>query len=124
LSELRAFFEVNLNDYWHTHFQFDKPAAKGAGAVGSMLTDVLVINAVVPLLFSYGRYKDEEAICQRALDLLYEIPAEDNAVIRMWDTLGLTAKTANDTQALLQLNNEYCVNKRCLHCQIGHRLLQ
>lgn len=124
LSELRAFFEVDMNGYWHTHFQFDKPAAKGAGAVGHMLTDVLVINAVVPLLFSYGRYKDDETICQRALDLLYEIPAEDNAVIRMWDALGLTAKTANDTQALLQLNTEYCVNKRCLHCQVGHRLLQ
>ncbi|MCW3126955.1 MAG: hypothetical protein JWO03_2613 [Bacteroidetes bacterium] len=124
LSELRAFFEVRVNPYWDTHFQFDKPAAKGGASPGNMLTDVLVINAVVPLLFSYGRYKDDENLCQRALDLLYEIPAEDNAIIRMWDGLGLKAKTANDTQALLQLNNEYCVNKRCLHCQIGLKLLQ
>jgi hypothetical protein len=58
------------------------------------------------------------------LELLDEIPAEDNAVIRMWEALGLGAKTANDSQALLQLYNQYCVNKRCLHCEIGHKLLQ
>ena len=124
LTELRSFFDVKVDSYWETHFQFDKPVAKGSTKLGSMLTDVLVINAIVPLLFSYGRYKDDEALCQRALELLYEIPAEDNAVIRMWDTLGLMAKTANDSQALLQLYNQYCVNKRCLHCEIGHKLLQ
>ena len=124
LTELRSFFDVMVDPYWQTHFQFDKPVAKGSTKLGGMLTDVLVINAIVPLLFSYGRYKDDEALCQRALELLYEIPAEDNAVIRMWDTLGLKSKTANDSQALLQLYNQYCVNKRCLHCEIGHKLLQ
>ncbi len=124
LPALRSYFDVDVNPYWLTHFQFDKPAAKGGANLGSMLTDVLLINAVVPLLFSYGRYKDDETLCQRALDLLYEIPAENNTIIRMWDGLGLKAKTANDTQALIQLNNQYCVNKRCLQCRMGHRLLQ
>ena len=88
-----------------------------------MLTDVLLINAVVPLLFSYGRYKDDEDICQRALDLLTEIPAENNSITRMWDTLNIKAQTANDSQALLQLYNQYCLNKHCLSCQIGHKIL-
>jgi hypothetical protein len=123
LSELRDLFDINVNPYWQTHFQFDKPVKKTANSLGNMLTDVLLINAVIPLLFSYGRYKDDEAICQRALDLLLEIPAEENTIIRMWDELGIKAKTANDSQALLQLYNQYCLNKRCLSCQIGHKLL-
>jgi hypothetical protein len=123
LTELRNLFEVAVEPYWQTHFQFDKPVKKANNSLGNMLTDILLINAVVPLLFSYGRYKDEEHICQRALDMLSDISAEDNAVIRMWDSLGISARTANDSQALLQLYNQYCLNKRCLSCQIGHKLL-
>ena len=93
-------------------------------ALGDMLTDVLLINAVIPSLFSYGRYKDDERICQRAMDMLTEISGEDNTIIKMWDGLGIKTKTANDSQALLQLYNNYCLNKRCLQCQIGHKLLQ
>lgn len=123
LKELRTLFTVAVNPYWETHFQFDKPVKKANHALGNVLTDILLINAVVPLLFSYGRYKDEERICQRALDLLTEIAAEDNAIIRMWESFGINAKTANDSQALLQLYNQYCLNKHCLSCQIGHKLL-
>jgi len=81
---MRKLFNVDVNPYWQSHFQFDKPVKKANAALGNMLTDVLLINAVVPLLFSYGRYKDEENICQLALDLLTEISAENNTIIRMW----------------------------------------
>lgn len=123
LTDMRKLFNVEVNPYWQAHFQFDKPVKKTNTGPGNMLTDVLLINAVVPLLFSYGRYIDDENICQRALTLLSEISAEDNAIIRMWDSLGIRAKTANDSQALLQLYNQYCANKRCLNCQIGHKIL-
>ncbi|CAM6004426.1 unnamed protein product [Sphagnum balticum] len=123
IAELRNLFDVEVNPYWQTHFQFDKPVKKAIAAPGNMLTDVLLINAVVPLVFSYGRYKDEEDICRRALELLMEIPAEKNAVVRMWDAMGIKAGSANDTQALLQLYNQYCLGKRCLSCQIGHKIL-
>ena len=123
LADLRKLFDVDVNSYWKEHFQFDKPSKNKSTSLGNMLTDVLLINAVVPLLFSYGRYKDDESICQRALDLLTEIPAENNAIIRMWDSFGLKAKTATDSQAQLQLYNEYCQKQRCLSCQIGHKIL-
>ena len=124
IHDMRVFFEAEVNPYWHTHFQFDKPVAKANADIGHMLTDVLLINAVVPLLFTYGRYKDDEAICQRALDILALIPSEDNAIVRMWDDLNVKVKTANNSQAVIQLYNGYCQNKRCLQCQIGHKLLQ
>ncbi|MBS1624867.1 MAG: DUF2851 family protein [Bacteroidetes bacterium] len=122
-KDLQSFFEVEVNEYWHGHYQFDKPSAKGSTGIGHMLTDVVVINAVVPLLFCYGRYKGDDKLCQRAMDMLYEVAAENNAIIRMWDALGIKAQTANDTQALLQLRSDYCLRGRCLQCRIGHELL-
>jgi len=123
LADMRKLFDVHVNPYWQSHFQFDKPVKKANPCLGNMLTDILLINAVVPLLFSYGRYKDEESICRRALELLTEIPAENNTIIRMWDGLGIKVNSANDSQALIQLYNSYCLNKKCLSCQIGHKIL-
>ncbi len=123
ISDLRKLFGINVNPYWETHFQFDKPVSQTKISLGNMLTDVLLINAVVPLLFSYGQYKSDESICQRSLDMLSEISAEDNTIIRMWDSLGIGAETANDSQALIQLFNQYCSAQKCLSCQIGHKIL-
>jgi hypothetical protein len=94
LPALKGLFDVPINPYWHTHYQFDKPAKKVNTSPGHMLTDVVLINAVVPLLFAYGRYKGEEDICDRALELLGGMPAENNTIIRQWAALGINAKAA------------------------------
>lgn len=121
---LHELLNAEIHPYWQTHFQFDKPVNKAITSIGTILTDVVLINAVAPLLFAYGRYKDDEDLCNKVLDMLHEVAAEDNAIIRMWADLGIKAKTAADTQALIQLKNQYCDQKRCLSCQIGHRLLK
>jgi hypothetical protein len=38
--------------------------------------------------------------------------------------MGIKAKNAYDTQALLELKNNYCAKKRCLHCAIGIKILK
>jgi len=38
--------------------------------------------------------------------------------------LGVVAKTALDSQALIELKNEWCENKKCLNCSIGVSLIQ
>ena len=124
VAALRQLFEVEINPYWQTHYQFDKTVEKTNASLGTMLTDVVLINTIAPLLFSYGRYKDEEEICQRVLDLLDALPSENNTIIRKWYSLNIKAKTAAQSQALLTLRNEYCNQKRCLSCHIGHRLLK
>ena len=124
VMEWRELFEVEINPYWQTHYQFHKPVEKANTSLGTMLTDVVLINAISPLLFSYGRYKDDETICNRALALLEALPSENNAITRNWSVLKIKANTAAQSQALIQLKNEYCDKKRCLACRIGHRLLK
>lgn len=123
-SAIKELFEQAVNPYWQTHYQFDKPSTRTNTLPGQISANVLIINAVVPLLFSYGRYIDDDASCEQAIQLLNHIPAEDNAILRIWKDLGIKAKTAADSQALIQLKTNYCDSKRCLQCQIGHRLLK
>ena len=50
--------------------------------------------------------------------------AESNQVILNWSKYGVRAENARESQALLQLFNVYCKQKRCLDCQIGTDLLE
>jgi hypothetical protein len=76
------------------------------------------------MLFAVGRHRQREDLCDRAFDLLEQLKAEDNYIIRMWQQCGLEVKTAGDSQALIQLKKEYCDKKDCLRCRIGYEYLR
>ena len=96
-------------------------AVKGTTAASRRL---LIINTVVPLLFAYGRHICDEDICQRALRLLEELPAENNYILRQWQNCGLKVSTAADSQALIQLKRQYCDRVDCLRCRFGYEYLK
>lgn len=85
--------------------------------------NLLVINTAIPIIFAYGRKKENESLCERAFDLLEELKAEDNHIVRMWQECGLEVRSAGDSQALIQLKKEYCDKKECLRCRIGYEYL-
>jgi hypothetical protein len=85
---------------------------------------LFTINTVVPTMFAYGRHHAKDELCDRALDILESLPAEDNNIVRMWQECGLEVRTAYDSQSLLQLKKEYCDKKECLRCRFGYEFLQ
>lgn len=86
--------------------------------------NLLIINTVVPFLYAYGLHKADERLCERASRFLEELKAENNRVTRLWDGAGLSVQTAADSQALLQLQKEYCDKKKCLYCRFGYEYLR
>ena len=61
---------------------------------------------------------------QQIIDLIESIKPEKNIIIDKFKEIGITAKNAFETQALLQLKKEYCDVKKCLHCAVGLHLLK
>jgi len=55
---------------------------------------------------------------------LEDISPEKNKIIKGWSNIGITAKSAKQSQALIQLKNEYCNQKKCLQCRFGHSILK
>lgn len=68
--------------------------------------------------------KQEEKITDRAFDFLEQLKAEDNHITRTWKDVGLTVDNAGDSQALIQLKNEYCDRRDCLRCRFGYEYLK
>ncbi|MBT3208786.1 MAG: DUF2851 family protein [Bacteroidetes bacterium] len=123
IDELKTLFEVETSEFWKTHYVFEKDANKKNKKFGNMAISVLIINTVIPFLFVYGKSKNEESFQNRAIDFLENMNPEKNSIISMWKSLGFSIQNAFDSQALLQLQNEYCSKKRCIECQIGNKLI-
>ncbi|HNW56600.1 MAG TPA: DUF2851 family protein [Bacteroidales bacterium] len=123
ISQLKKAFSINASNYWDNHFVFGKESRRVTKSTGSQATDILLINAVIPVLFIYGKMRDRQDICERALAFLENIDAEENVIINDWKTAGIDAESAFYSQALIQLRNEYCKKRRCLDCRIGNKLI-
>ncbi len=121
IRELRELFVVDVSDYWKNHYLFGGESPMSKKRLGKNSIDILIINTVVPFLFTYAGHKGEEI--ESSLKLLEELPAEKNAVINRWIQLGVPCENAFDSQALLQLKKNYCEEKKCLNCRVGHKVL-
>ncbi len=124
LKEIKKLLDVTANDYWHYHYLLDEPSSFKKKNLGIKMIENIIINTVAPILFAYGHYQNENKYKERALTWLEETAAEKNAVVNSFYAAGITAKTAFDTQALIQLKNNYCNHKLCLQCAIGNRILK
>ncbi len=120
---IHDFFEVEVADYWLTHYNFDRPSKRSDRGLGIGMKNILLINVVAPVLFTYGKYKGGEEYCERAVQLLESCKPESNSVIEGWKKLNIKPANAFESQYLLQLKNEYCDKFRCLECAIGHKVL-
>ena len=126
-AEAKALFDVAASEYWETHWRFVGLSSHGSRKtpkhLGDATANILIINAVAPLLFCYGKLHKDDSYCETALQFLEDTEAEDNAVIRHYAQCGITAENAMQTQALLHLYSYFCKRKRCLECRIGNALL-
>lgn len=86
--------------------------------------DLMLINAVAPILFAYGRRHANEEMAERAFTLLESVKAEANYITRSWQHAGLEVDNAADSQALIQLRTRYCDRKDCLRCRFGTEYLR
>lgn len=119
-----ALFDVRLEGYWETHYDFDSPESIQAPALSDQNVSLILINFVAPVLYAYGAAHGDPDMAERGLDFWRDLPPENNTFIRRWKNAGLSCTTASDSQALLQLRKEYCDRARCLDCRFGHSLLR
>jgi hypothetical protein len=91
--------------------------------LGKSSVNGILINTVVPFLFYYASQKRNDDLKDLAIQMLEKIPSERNSIITAWQTIGIKSESAYDSQALLQLKKQYCDEKKCLRCRIGHKVL-
>lgn len=124
LKEVEALFHIQCSPYWHNHFQFDKSSGFRQKNLGKDALVNIIINTIVPMQFVYGSESLKPHIREQAVQLLNDLPAEHNSIVKNWEKHGILAQNAGESQALLELKKYYCTPKKCLSCAIGHHILR
>ncbi len=122
LEEVYSLFDVVASSYWDNHFSFGKESRKGLKKLTKPFIDLLLVNTILPVKFSYSRYLGKD-VNEEILEIVYAIRKEENNVVSNFELLGLSLKSAGGSQAVLQLHSEYCSKNKCLQCAIGNSLL-
>ena len=123
IDVLDSFFKVKSSEYWNGHYNFGKQSATKTKNMSPASIHLLLLNAVIPFIFIYGKNKNIIAYKDKAIAFLEALPAENNNIIGHWKKIGINVNNAFESQALLQLRNEYCQEKKCLNCNIGNYLI-
>ena len=124
VKDVKQWLDVTANDYWHYHYRFDEPSSFKKKNLGEAMIDNILINTICTMLFAFGHFNKEQKYKDRALRWMEEINAESNSITRGFQQAGIQNKNARDSQALIELKNEYCSKKRCLDCAVGNALLK
>lgn len=124
LKEVRNLLKVSATPYWQMHTHFGAMIKTSVSQLSAERLNLIVINAVVPMLFAYGREMAKESYCDQAFDLIEICKAEKNAITKHWQQYGINADSAGRTQALIQQQREYCDKRQCLRCRFGYEYLK
>ena len=123
-AELNSLLDTALNGYWYNHTCFGGTETSGNGAMKARHCDIIIINAVVPILFMYGKRHNDLALCNKAEDFLHFLKSEENSIVRRWKEQGIEINCAADSQAFLHLNRKYCSKCYCEECHFAYHYIK
>ncbi len=116
-------FNISVSGYWKEHYLFGKLSRARKKNPTPAFYENIIINTIVPFIFVWGKINNQPENTEKALNFLHECKAENNSIIRNWKRIGVNSTTAYQTQALIQLKNFYCNQKKCLNCKIGNHII-
>ncbi|HLN21624.1 MAG TPA: DUF2851 family protein [Bacteroidales bacterium] len=123
VDRLKKLLEVPASSYWRDHYLFGKQSRITSRNTGDQATGLLIINAIIPVMFVFGKLRGRQELCERAVELLEKLEPESNKIIMEWNNAGIQPGSAFMSQALIELRNEYCSKRKCIECRIGNYLI-
>lgn len=114
---------LELDEFWSSHNNFNNQILIRKSQISRQFKNHILINVTIPFAFAIGELKGNSSHKGAAIEHLTEIQAESNSIVSKWNEIGVIASNAYDSQALIELKNEFCNQKKCLICSIGKNAL-
>jgi hypothetical protein len=86
--------------------------------------DNIVINTLVPALFTHAGYTGNAELREKAVEWLEQTASESNSIIQGFRNIGISSRSAFDSQSFMELKTRYCDQKRCLSCAVGAEIMK
>ena len=125
VKDLLPLFDSEVSVYWFTHYTFGHESNFNIKKLGKNSIEVIILNAVIPLLYQYGKSIGNDDFFEKSMKFVNEMPFEINHLTKPW--IGLIDKqelSAFYSQAIIHLYKNYCEKRLCLQCAIGDKLIR
>lgn len=124
IDQIRIRMQGSVSNYWKTHYNFGTESKETAKALTESFLDKIMINVMVPFLFYYGKFVQEEKYIEKAQEILLSIKPEKNNITKAMSSIGFSNINALESQALITLKKNYCDQKKCLDCRLAFKILK
>ena len=123
LNDFYKLFDISVSPFWKTNYSFTSSSKKTNKKLTKTFIDLLLINTIIPLQFMYLK-QTHNLNEEKLFTTIKQIKSEKNTITEKFKALQVDSINALDSQALLQLKNEYCTKQDCLQCIVGHKILR
>lgn len=115
-----------VSGYWKSHCRPETERKNaGDGEIGKTSVDLILINAVVPLLIAFSEYTGNRSHENNAWYLLKNIAPEQNKIIDIFvRNAGIKVSNAFETQGLIELFDQLCSSGSCATCPVMNELIR
>lgn len=115
--------DIRCSPYWESHIKVGVEATQRVKRMGEDLRRSLVINSFLPLAGLYYEAHGMDHFRETAVNILEDLPPEENQVVRLFGQYGVKAANALRSQGLIELKKSQCDLKNCLNCRLGQKIL-
>ncbi len=122
-QEINQRIKRGVNPFWNTHYSFRNETHFREKGIGEVAQKHLWLNTIQPFQLFLIRLKGNE-VTDDIEDIFSHLPPENNKVTRKMVKAGFLNENSAHSQALIQLHNLYCDEKKCLKCTIGHQVFK
>ncbi|MDX1363978.1 MAG: DUF2851 family protein [Arenibacter latericius] len=123
VEEIYELFAIKASPYWDCHYTFGKESGASPKKLTKKFVDLLIINAILPIKIGYSKHLGKD-VSEEVIQIISGVKSEHNSVVDKFKGLKVVFPSAMESQAILQLYNEYCEKNKCLQCVVGHGLLK
>ena len=108
-----------LSSYWKGRQAFGGKCNSGNFELGLDTRSRIVTNVLSPLGELYRQMHFGADFGELSFSILQKLAPESNRITRKFESIGLVAANALQSQGLLALHSDYCLESQCMKCKIG-----
>jgi hypothetical protein len=118
IEDLKTYLTMEAREFI---FCFRKSITKLEPKLSFAMQNHILINTIIPYFFLLGKSTIQHR--QKALEIAEILPPEKNNIVDQMKLLGFSVKNSFDSQAVLEIYNEFCQKKKCLNCVVGSKII-
>ncbi len=118
IKDLKTYISMETREFI---FCFRKRIVKLEPTLSFSIQNHILINTIIPYFFQIGKFHVEYH--QKAIEIALILPPEKNNLVNQMKILGFSVKNSFESQAVLEIYNEFCTKKKCLSCVVGCKII-